>query len=223
MRVEVWNGCNNRFVIIYSKKKVKVLSADQIVVICKRFSVDGLILVYKKEYVNMEFFNPDGSRDNCGNGLRVVAAFAYRKGLVGKAGIIISLGAAFPFRIGPDEVSVIVRNIRADKDLLIVGGVPHKVIEVESFIDLNASSLRYEHNANITFVKRVGDSIFAKTFETGVEGFTNSCGTGAIAAFLVMGKSRIFMPGGLLSIERLEGGVSLSGRIMREGSFSYNG
>ena len=47
---------------------------------------DGLLLLEQSSIagIAMRMWNPDGSEDMCGNGLRCIAALAYRRGYVGK-------------------------------------------------------------------------------------------------------------------------------------------
>jgi len=78
---------------------------------------------------------------------------------------------------------------------------------------------------NVTFVRKIGDShIEAKTFERGVEGFTKSCGTGAIAAAysILRGEEgralQVDVPGGRLYVIWKQGKPVLTGpaRIVGE-------
>jgi len=46
-----------------------------------------------------------------------------------------------------------------------VSKVPHKVIETNSFAELDAERLREIYNCNITFVKPLNGAIFAKTYD----------------------------------------------------------
>jgi diaminopimelate epimerase len=59
----------------------------------RRFGVggDGLLLVGPSDVadVRMRMFNPDGTEDMCGNGLRCVAVFAYGKGLLNLNGFLL--------------------------------------------------------------------------------------------------------------------------------------
>jgi diaminopimelate epimerase len=57
---------------------------------------DGLILILPSERADlrMEMWNSDGSRSEmCGNGLRCVGSFAYRRGLVTKTAMTVETGA----------------------------------------------------------------------------------------------------------------------------------
>ena len=135
--------------------------------------------------------------------------------------MIQSLGMEFDFMINNDLVSIVVEEISRKGDILVVGGVSHKVIEVNSFVNLDVLALRKKYSTDITFFKRQGDCVFAKTFEAGGEKFTSSCGTGAIAASLSAGVSKIFMPGGLLKVEKVDRGVMLTGKVVKEGIFCY--
>ncbi|MDW8104404.1 MAG: diaminopimelate epimerase, partial [Armatimonadota bacterium] len=80
-------GVGNDFVVV-AEEMVSSLSLPALArLLCqRRFSVgaDGLLVVGRGERapVRMRMFNPDGSEDMCGNGLRCVAQWARRRGLV---------------------------------------------------------------------------------------------------------------------------------------------
>ncbi len=55
--------------------------------------------------VLLRMFNPDGTEDFCGNGLRCAAVHAHEQGWVGDAFVIEHLGREVPVRIGGGEVA----------------------------------------------------------------------------------------------------------------------
>src|ERR1700753_1856214 len=61
----------------------------------RRFGVggDGLLTVEKvaEGTIRLRMFNPDGTEDFCGNGIRCAAYFVYRQGLVGTTFDILHL------------------------------------------------------------------------------------------------------------------------------------
>lgn len=80
-------GVGNDFVLI----EAEAVQGDDLSQLAQRLchrplgiGSDGLLLIGKGVYapVSMRMFNPDGTEDFCGNGLRCVARFAYEQGYV---------------------------------------------------------------------------------------------------------------------------------------------
>lgn len=213
--MEIWHGTHNNF-ILYENKKI--LKRD-IIKHSKKYNVDGIIILnlISKNIIKMIFYNRDGTKDNCGNGLRVAAKYFYDKNCVNKTGMIISLGQTFRYYIKNNKITISFKNINKKNNIWDIGGVPHKVYKVKSIQDFRekAKKLRYKYNTNITLVREVNNNIFAQTFEVGVENFTYSCGTGSIAAALETGKKCIFMPGGLLKIRNKNKRILLTGNAIK--------
>ena len=209
--IEIWHGTNNNFAVLECAE----LETGIIKEICASFSTDGLILLQtlSMEIIFMKFYNPDGTQDNCGNGLRVAARYYYDKGLVSDNGKIYCFGRYFKYKIEGNNVKIGFDNISKEKEYWNIGGVLHRVFIVDSFEKWKnkARKLRKQYSSNITLVKIYQDNIFAQTFETGVEDFTYSCGTGSIAAFLETGISQIYMPGGKLIVKKLGERIILAG------------
>ncbi|MEK6825419.1 MAG: hypothetical protein AABY00_01395 [Nanoarchaeota archaeon] len=210
---EIWHGTYNIFGVFLESRK---MSCQDIRRTCKKHHLDGLLFLHvgNENEIGMNFFNPDGSRDNCGNGLRVAAQVCKNKDLVGTSGIIHSLNLIFPFVIKNDEVTIAFPKVCKREDKWDVGGVLHKVVFTNSLerAKKNAPFLRKKYDSNITIVKKINNAVFAQTFERGVESFTASCGTGAIAVALETGTSEVLMPGGLLKIEQTPSTIFLTGR-----------
>jgi len=79
-------GLGNHFVLVYEPEAPVLDPGELAVSICRHhFGVgaDGLLVVSPSAMadVRMRYFDPDGSEDMCGNGLRCVARFAYERGL----------------------------------------------------------------------------------------------------------------------------------------------
>ena len=211
VRAEIWHGNHNKFLVVangelFSRKRIKDLS--------KEFNLDGIIFTKTKTPFEMKFFNPDGSPDNCGNGLRVTAKFISNKLKINK-GELLSLKMRSTFKVSQKESQIIIRDMQIKKKgVFTVAGVSHKLLLVKDFERAKklAPLLRKSLNLNITLVKKLSKDIFAQTFEVGVEDFTAACGTGAIAASLASGSTNIFMPGGLLKVKKRNNEISLSGQ-----------
>ncbi|MBI5797475.1 hypothetical protein HZA98_01060 [Candidatus Woesearchaeota archaeon] len=214
MKQELWHGAQNKFVLLFPRQE---LSFDKVKGLAKRFAVDGVICISKKKQVAMQFYNPDGTKDNCGNALRVTAMFAYKNKLKGRKGIIFSQGKSYAFTIRNSSSKVFFENPHKKNGIWSIGNVRHKICIVDSFCKAKqkAIKLRNKFKCNITLVKKLSTGIFAQTFEVGVENFTASCGTGAIAAALEVQENKVFMPGGLLQVRRERESVSLEGKVKR--------
>lgn len=73
-------------------------------VCARRVSVgsDGLLVIWRDgDEIHLRFFNPDGTEDFCGNGLRCAAWFAYRRGWVGREFLIHQLGKKIGMEVDP--------------------------------------------------------------------------------------------------------------------------
>ncbi|MBI2106950.1 hypothetical protein HY500_04235 [Candidatus Woesearchaeota archaeon] len=213
MKTELWHGAHNNFVVMYYEKDVPRLKKCKIQEMNRYYNTDGLIQITIKKNIVMRFFNPDGSLDNCGNGLRVTASFCFKNNLCKDKGVIESLGLKFPFLIKKEVPKIFFNNFKKKDGLWSIGNVVHKTIIVENFEKSKkvAKSIRNKLDCNVTIIKKLDKGIFAQTFERGVENFTAACGTGAIAASLQTRKNKVFMPGGLLEISKRKGSIALSG------------
>jgi len=80
-------GVGNDFVLIEADAARGLDHSDLAVRLCHRpfgIGADGLLLVERgaRAPVRMRMFNPDGTEDFCGNGLRCAARYAYEQGFV---------------------------------------------------------------------------------------------------------------------------------------------
>jgi diaminopimelate epimerase len=190
-----------------------------------------------------DFYNSDGSSaEMCGNAARCCGVWAARKTgearvfrFLTSAGLVVVRGvSANAFEVSMPQVKLITAGLKlsfsdgTETGQLINSGVPHFVIQEKNLIadeklKKRASRLRSrvelgERGANITFMEIVsrGD-IKTSTFERGVEDFTRSCGTGAVAAAfahkLESGATnvQVIVPGGTLKIEFKNDQVLLTG------------
>ena len=183
--------------------------------VCRRkmsVGADGLILVEESENVDFKwrFFNADGSSaEMCGNGARCAARFAYLNGISGaevsfetKAGIVSAQVKNDQVKIKmPDPI-----DLKTDYNLELGNGdmqvcsvntgVPHVVITVGDIDDVEVVKIGREirfHDryapagTNVNFISSQNDNtILIRTYERGVEDETLACGTGSIAAAIVM-------------------------------------
>lgn len=182
--------------------------------LCRRgFSVgaDGLILIERSPEADFSwrFFNADGSEAAmCGNGGRCAARFAFLKGIAPArmrfatgAGIVRAEVKAdrvkleLPLPTGYRERVPVTLSGRSLEPGFIVVGVPHAVLEAAALEEVpvveTGRPLRYHPafgaaGANVNFFRVEGPRrLRVRTYERGVEGETEACGTGSVAATLV--------------------------------------
>ena len=205
--------------------------------IVKRIGADGLMLLQMKNGFDFEmlYFNADGREGSmCGNGGRVVAAFAFREEITGKNMIFDAYDGEHEAFIleadgGSYEVKLTMKDVVVEQfdnaGLLVNTGSPHYVTRIDNLADYNVvqfgRQIRHDknisiHGVNTNFMEKIDDQIFLRTYERGVEDETLSCGTGvtatAIAASLCFGgeSHEIVTPGGKLRVNFKKAGNSFS-------------
>jgi diaminopimelate epimerase len=210
------NGAGNDFVMVDNRDLRYDLDKAAIARLCDRHrgvGADGLIAVEPAQNegdFRMRYYNADGGEaEMCGNGARCFARFASRvSGQTGvvkfetPAGVIsaklhhglVELAMSTPKDLTPST------KLPVKDGKLIVHfvntGVPHAVVFVDDLAKVDVvglgSGLRYhEHfqpkGTNANFVgKREGNDIAIRTYERGVEDETLACGTGVVAAALIL-------------------------------------
>lgn len=177
---------------------------------------DGLVVLVSEgpDVVRMHFWNCDGSpADMCGNAALCTTRLAATLGLGQPEGMTLITGAGrFRTRTeaGPDQAAL---NLPAVPIPTVVSGispaqgerqayvctvgVPHLVVEVDDLeaIDLMGRGRELRNhpalgasgaNANFVAVPTGGGPVEIRTYERGVEGETLACGTGTVAAGIVL-------------------------------------
>lgn len=204
--------------------------------IATNHEVDGLLFLEEPKNGNsdfhMRYVNADGGEvEMCGNGARSIIHFAKEvAGLTPKNKnrfIFSTLNSLYEGQ-AEEDYPVKMTEIK-DWDAIDVSdlfesnysyymntGVPHAIYEVKKLDDLNlqeaGSKIRYDKrfergtNANFFEIKEQG-VVNMRTYERGVEGETQSCGTGATATALSLAKLKgwpspiqVNVPGGKLII-----------------------
>ncbi|MFB6071869.1 MAG: diaminopimelate epimerase [Halobacterium sp.] len=201
----------------------------------------------------MTLVQPDGSTaDMCGNGARCAARWVAeqtsadavmldtqagtRRADVDGETVTVEMGAPEFDPAGVPVVSedAMVRGRIAGYEVTAVNtGVPHAVVFVDDVDDvaLEADAPEIRHHgvfpegANVTFASPDGDGGFRqRTFERGVEGETQSCGTGAVAVAAVAHREgrcgervSVRPPGGTLRVDLSGGRATLRGPTEYEG------
>lgn len=210
------SGTGNDFIIIDHRTPLidpEEMSEFARLICRRKFSVgaDGLIFIENSEIADFrwQFFNDDGSRaEMCGNGARCAARFAHLHGIAPAKMSFETIAGIIKASVFETKVSVKMTrpdNFRLHQHIEISGqpftlhsvdtGVPHVVVIVDDIDMVNVQqlgNLLRHHGAfkpNGTNVNFVGerDGIFkVRTYERGVEAETKACGTGAVAAALVL-------------------------------------
>lgn len=185
--------------------------------VCRRgmsVGADGLILVESSDRADFKwrFFNSDGSvAAMCGNGARCAARFAYLTGIAKARMAFETLAGVIGAQVRGDQVRIAMsdpRDLVLDDTVELASGVlnlshvdtgvPHAVIEVADTarvdVDALGRDIRFHprfapSGANVNFIAPLGASLWAiRTYERGVEGETLACGTGNVAAALVLSR-----------------------------------
>jgi len=173
---------------------------------------DGLILIEKSATVDFSwrFYNADGSEaDMCGNGGRCAARFAFVKGIAGRKMAFETLAGVMKAEMLDEKVKLQLttpRDLKLDypvtlehRELFVSSvntGVPHVILLTDDIehapVEELGKVLRYHkefspHGTNVDFVTVVDRrNVKLRTYERGVEGETLACGTGAVAASVVL-------------------------------------
>jgi diaminopimelate epimerase len=233
MKFTKMEGLGNDFVVFQGPM---ALSHDVIRRICDRrrgIGGDGVLVVSPIDsgHVRMEYWNADGSpAEMCGNGLRCVALYASRRGLVEGSGFVVETVVG-PRRveIGDGAITVELGPVQTAGTRSEVGGTvvhevnvgnPHVVVQVEdpslaAVEDVGPTLERaFPGGVNVEFLTvRTPSLLEVRVWERGV-GETLACGTGAAAAVgaaFAEGRAEadatVRLPGGDLGV-RLEAGTA---------------
>jgi diaminopimelate epimerase len=210
------NGAGNDFVMLDNLDGRLELGSGQIASLCDRHrgvGADGVLIVEKPANgadFRMRYYNADGGEaEMCGNGARCFARFASR--ITGRdgalsfetpAGLISAECQGDNVRISMSEPHSLALDqpIDADGHLLTVHsvntGVPHAIIFVDDLekIDVRTLGSLLRHHprfapkgTNVNFIQITGPAAIAiRTYERGVEDETLACGTGVVAAALIL-------------------------------------
>jgi diaminopimelate epimerase len=184
----------------------------------RRMSVgaDGLILIEPSDNADFKwrFFNADGSLpDMCGNGARCAARFAFINKIADRQMTFETLAGIIEASVIDETVKIRMTSpgelktgitLDLEGETILVGsintGVPHVVSVVDDIeaVDVVARGRLIRHhrdfapqgtNANFVAVDKNGE-ILIRTFERGVEDETLACGTGNVAAALILAHDR---------------------------------
>ncbi len=218
---------------------------------------DGLILIELPEKGKLDFvwrfFNADGSEaEMCGNGGRCAARFAFVNGIAGPKMSFGTIAGVMKAEVDAKNVKLQLTrptDIRLDYPIALENreifvssvntGVPHVILLTDDIERVPVEELGRDvrfHKAfspagtNVDFVRIIDrENLEIRTYERGVEGETYACGTGAVAAGVVLREKglaqdtvNIWTRGGeVIRVHMEEGDVYLEGnaRIIYTGIF----
>ena len=183
--------------------------------ICRRrmsVGADGLFLLEESDRADFkwQFHNSDGSiAEMCGNGARCVARFAWLTGMTGADLCFETLAGIIKANVRDDQVKIRMtdpENLVLDASVglssgdltfsAVNTGVPHVVVEIDNIENVEVFSLGREirqhprfmpEGTNVNFIAPLEKGLYAiRTYERGVEDETLACGTGNVAAALIL-------------------------------------
>jgi diaminopimelate epimerase len=196
MHIRKYSASGNDFIIFHSLhvKDRSALAKH----LCDRHEgvgADGMIVLLPHNECDFmwEFYNSDGSRPAmCGNGSRAAAHYAFNQGLAKEQMSFKTDAGILRASVEKDMVeSQLTPFVKLQDPFTKSGkkwyfwdtGVPHLVC-FDKYDQELARSMRMEFNANVNFCTWESNALHVSTYERGVEGMTQACGTGMVAAFL---------------------------------------
>ncbi len=215
------HGLGNDFIIIDNFNGKIKLNKEVIFSLCNRhkgIGADGLILVEKSDVqadAFMNYYNSDGSQaENCGNGIRCVAAFLKNEYLKenkvfliqtragvkevifqGDNNFLVNMGQPIMEHLDFPKNKIELEGL--DLDFVSIGN-PHAISFVDNLdnYDLNILGPKIENNSifpnkiNLEIVQKISEKEYKmKVWERGC-GITLACGTGACAVYALAQKNK---------------------------------
>lgn len=205
MKLSKYSAGGNDFVIFFAPEKDNRCQLAKR--LCNRnygVGADGMIVISPKKGYDFQwdFYNSDGTyAAMCGNGSRAACMFAKQTNIIGSNSAKFLTGAgdiSARIWVKSEHVSVVETMLPMAKIIkenfhedgynwsFYDTGVPHLVAFVENISNFDidtAKKMRQKYDCNVNFVS-ITDKICVRTFERGVEGETQACGTGMAACFL---------------------------------------
>jgi len=215
-KIKFWkmSGAGNDFVLLTGDGRKTAELARLAARLCAAktgIGADGLLYVNKagRGAVSVRYFNSDGSEAFCGNGSRCAAWWAHRAGLAGRRFLLLTAAGVLPAEITASETVRMDMPDVAGAELGFAGkyprgirtvhflntGVPHAVVPVSGLetLDVDGLGRSLRHNpafgragTNVDFVSLRGGRAHVRTYERGVEGETQACGTGITASAVAL-------------------------------------
>lgn len=207
-----YQGAGNDFILLDNRNNwFKDTDKQTVSKLCnRRFGVgaDGMMLLqdHNNYDFEMRYFNADGNPGSmCGNGGRCIVAFAKHLGIIDTETNFLAVDGPHYAKISEEGNWIDLQMIdidKIDKDgaaYVLNTGSPHYVTEVKDLETLDVFTNGYNirnndtyksEGINVNFVEDLGDHLFVRTFERGVEDETYACGTGVTAVALSMAKHK---------------------------------
>jgi len=202
IRFYKYHGTGNDFIIVDNRNHSMKFENRLIKNLCDRKSgigADGFILLldHLKLDFEMKFFNSDGNEGSmCGNGGRCIVAFAKKIGLINQYTQFQTIDGAHKAKIDSKNwVKLKMQDVltieKGEGYYHLNTGSPQYVTFVDNVhnVDVYREGRKIRFNerfkkegTNVNFVQTLGNTIFVRTYEQGVEDETLSCGTGIIAS-----------------------------------------
>ena len=208
LKFDKYQGAGNDFIILNNFDGLfSKLSVHQFREMCDRHNgigADGIILLKPANNVDfeMEYYNSDGKLSSlCGNGARCAVLYAYKNKSIGEKTKFRAIDGIHEAWIKSSEkvkiqINDIKKILKHKESFVLNTGSPHYVKIMDNISDLNVkkrgSEIRYSKDfipegINVNFLQKRNNSNFLiRTYERGVEDETLACGTGAVAAAIVM-------------------------------------
>ncbi len=204
-----YEGTGNDFILIDNrKKKLKANNTALWKELCDRhfgIGADGLMLLQNKKGYDFEmvYFNADGKESSmCGNGGRCITHLAKKLDMVdGKLAKFIAIdGKHEAVFTGKHTVKLKMNDVKNINNhatyYMLNTGSPHYVTMVKNIMNMpvkiDGKTIRNrapfkKNGINVNFVEVSANNVpLIRTYERGVEDETLSCGTGTVAAALVL-------------------------------------
>nr|WP_039866275.1 diaminopimelate epimerase [Pedobacter sp. BAL39] len=207
-----YQGAGNDFILIDNRDlSFKYTGNNAVLQLCnRRFGIgaDGLMLLQDHADYDFEmlYFNADGKLGSmCGNGGRCIVAFAKHLGIIDSETNFLAVDGPHYAKISDagnwvDLQMIDIDHIGNDGEAYVLNtGSPHYVAQVNNLETLDVyhegHSIRNnetykQEGINVNFVEDLGDHLFVRTFERGVEDETYACGTGVTAVALSMAQHK---------------------------------
>jgi diaminopimelate epimerase len=249
-----YEGAGNDFILVDDRNMTFPASDNELVRrLCdRRFGIgaDGLMLLRQQDGYDfrMVYYNSDGREGSmCGNGGRCIAAFAHALGVAGDQMKFLAVDGDHEALMLGNGIVVLkmndVHTVETGSDFYYLNtGSPHYVTYVSGLeamdVFTEGRKIRYndrfrKEGTNVNFVEDMGDHLFVRTYERGVENETLACGTGVVAC-VVSRAYRDGISGAFTLPVRVAGGrlqVSLNGKsghfndiwLQGPGTYVYSG
>jgi len=200
-----YEGAGNDFILLDDRSgSFPSINHDLVKQLCdRRFGIgaDGLMLLRKVQGYDfsMVYYNADGRESTmCGNGGRCITAFAHKLGIIQRNARFLAADGEHLAELMSDNYVRLnmtdVADIETGPDYYYLNtGSPHYVRFTAGLAELDVfaagRAIRYnerfrQEGTNVDFVEDLGDHLFVRTYERGVENETLACGTGVVASVI---------------------------------------